>query len=71
MNWMQEVTGVDELKPCPFCGREAIMSADKNKAGPRYYVRCDNHTCSVIAFTLCMKTEEEAAKVWNRRADNG
>ena len=60
-----------ELAPCPFCGGEAIMSADKNKAGPRYYVRCGNHTCSVMAFTLCKKTEEEAAKVWNRRATDG
>ena len=60
-----------ELAPCPFCGGEATMSVDKNKAGPRYYVRCGNHACPVMAFTICMKTEEEAAKVWNRRAKDG
>lgn len=35
-----------------------------------YYVRCGNDDCTVICTTCNRETPEEAANVWNRRADN-
>ncbi len=57
-----------ELKPCPFCGGEAKM-LDLRKAhlGVFYFVECRERKCQVKTRYLC--TEEEAAEVWNRRAE--
>lgn len=48
-----------KLKPCPFCGSDAI-------AWDRLYphVRCSNHECEVAIFRY---TIEEAIEIWNRR----
>lgn len=60
-----------ELKPCPFCGGEALLRENKNSFVPRFYVRCGNKDCSVVCSTCNRDTQEEAANLWNRRADNG
>lgn len=48
-----------ELKPCPFCGADAIAW---DKLYP--HVRCSNHECEVAIFRY---TIEEAIEIWNRR----
>lgn len=53
-----------ELKPCPFCGRKPRMTRDIDGD---CRVRCQN--CG--ATTYYARTEEEATKAWNRRADDG
>ena len=54
-----------ELKPCPFCGEEAIIK----KTRDAYSVCCIGSKCKVAAFTDWFATKEEAAAAWNRRAE--
>lgn len=55
-----------ELKPCPFCGVEPVLSSDYFR---RYDVRCLNADCKIMPATSVYLTPEDAAEVWNRRAD--
>lgn len=63
-----------ELKPCPFCGADGMivkLESQKGKYCRRlpYKVQCSKCKC---AFTYeYFKTEEDAAEIWNRRANNG
>ena len=64
----------DELKPCPFCGK--IPSLKKSNDKPPYVFVKFDHFCEhgKDAFhthveTKWCKTYEEAAKLWNRRAE--
>lgn len=57
-----------ELKPCPFCGSGAVIlkvfGVGENKW---FYAKC----CACNAeINNPMPTAEEAAKRWNRRADD-
>ena len=56
-----------KLKPCPFCGREALMAHNK---GGYYFAFCPNHRC-VIAYAQqkWFEREDRAAEAWNRRVD--
>lgn len=60
-----------ELKPCPFCGGEAILS----KKGSYYSIECDKCGCGTKLCGSYMysneKNRKEAAKRWNRRVNNG
>lgn len=54
-----------ELKPCPFCGGEAVIGQDEDW----YYewrVACCNKDC-IFYLGKSYETEEEAAAAWNRR----
>lgn len=53
-----------ELKPCPFCGGEAVFL----KWGYCWSVECRNDYCDVLPETAICYTKEEAADIWNRRA---
>ena len=61
----------NELKPCPFCGEEAVLSEmgwkfkDKQK---RYKVRCSKCWAERGGKALPLN---QAIDFWNRRADNG
>ena len=59
-----------ELKPCPFCGGEAIYITTAIKAGDLvkefYSISCLD--CNAEIYKYC-KTEEEAIEAWNRRAE--
>ena len=59
-----------ELKPCPFCGGEAIL---QETGGFWCNVICDK--CG--AMTACImnnceySSKDKAIELWNRRSDNG
>lgn len=60
-----------KLKPCPFCGGEAILKRDRIGL---YCVKCTNCGCMTTYQFDFGEGEEtskrKAADVWNRRADN-
>ena len=56
-----------KLKPCPFCGGEAIME-NLNVPTYRFRVICNNVKCDVHPNTWLRRSAKEAAEVWNRRA---
>ncbi|MBQ6232824.1 MAG: Lar family restriction alleviation protein [Clostridia bacterium] len=54
-----------KLKPCPFCGGEAVLE----DCGPyygegRFFVRCSK--CDIVQEHL-WATKQTAIKAWNRR----
>lgn len=53
-----------ELKPCPFCGGEAVMTYSKKG----FQVFCDNDDCILNLLEMIDKTtEHEATEAWNKR----
>lgn len=62
-----------ELKPCPFCGGEPIMSSytySLSGAGIQYKVECERHNCPAQpTVDWHYWTAEEAAEAWNTRAE--
>lgn len=61
-----------ELKPCPFCGHVAHVSAMKQSVTPRFYVECSNAKDRCIAseayvFGRKYPNKEDAINAWNRR----
>lgn len=59
-----------KLKPCPFCGGEAVLMKVTFTAGMSYYVRCGNGKCAVFPITKSYSTDDEAIEVWNMRAND-
>ena len=59
-----------ELKPCPFCGGTAIVTAVPHNYGEDlkvgWLVFCLPNGC---CKTYLHRTAEEATAVWNRRAE--
>lgn len=59
-----------ELKPCPFCGSEAMLESFKVRKGYEANVVCCE--CLVNMPTITYDTEEEAIQAvvrdWDRRA---
>ena len=55
-----------EIKQCPFCGVEPILSQDYFG---RYDVRCLNTGCEIMPSTRVYDKAEDAAASWNRRAE--
>lgn len=47
------------LKPCPFCGGEALVKSFSSC----YWVRCSK--CDVVTATA--STEQDAKEIWNKR----
>lgn len=65
------------LRPCPFCGGEAVDLMGKTKDGrTTYTVCCINCRTAIFRPTLSTlpnvwdgyKSIDEAAQAWNRRA---
>lgn len=55
------------LKPCPFCGRPAmIMKKVDTICGDKYIAQCSDTTCNGRIYRT-YPTEEQAKKAWNRR----
>ena len=56
----------NKLKPCPFCGGEAVMTYS-NKG---FQIFCDNEDCILNALEMYNKnTEDEAVEAWNNRVN--
>lgn len=53
-----------ELKPCPFCGGEAVTELCGKGKFAHWCVWCD---CNVLRQDF--KTEAEAIEAWNTRAE--
>lgn len=65
-----------ELKPCPFCGGEAVLCKDFRPDGNCHYdvafVKCQSCGCATAAFITDgyygVKTSvQDAINAWNRR----
>ena len=57
---------MDKLKPCPFCGHEA-MSSHNTKYD--FQVYCTNDSCFMSQIIMeGMETEDHARAAWNKRA---
>ena len=48
-----------ELKPCPFCGGEAVLEAFNTRKGYEATIQC-NGRCILYMSTITYDTEEEA-----------
>lgn len=51
-----------ELKPCPFCGKEARILCPRGRLA---WIRCD--ICSIE--TKIFETKKQATEFWNGRAE--
>lgn len=68
------VDKMDKLKPCPFCGGEAVYANIPipkkilfRKPDQMVYVRCNTcHATSMVKYTV-----DEARAAWNRMASDG
>ena len=59
-----------DLKPCPFCGGEALLDHDYEGMGASY-VRCKKCGLESIRFIKSFEcaSDDRAVKFWNMRAD--
>lgn len=57
---------MSELKPCPFCGSEAVIN-HKQVLGT-WIVECTNNSCPAsYMIGMDYDTKLEAVDTWNRR----
>ena len=62
---------MDRLKPCPFCGGEALLSHDQAGIGASY-VRCEKCWLESIRFIRSFEiaSDDRAVEYWNRRVND-
>lgn len=72
----------EELKPCPFCGGEAVIKAVNRNYGLTIWCQCqkcgartegylpntNNEDATIDSIENC---KNRALEKWNRRVDNG
>lgn len=59
----------NDLKPCPFCGGEAMLCSTTSYQGEiSYFVKCNLISCAMFGGGRFFKTFSQAVKAWNRRA---
>ena len=56
------MTATDELRPCPFCGRQTAKPKSSGRWG--WFVGCSCHAVGPNA-----DTKEQAIELWNRRVE--
>lgn len=55
---------MEELKPCPFCGREArIMLEEEDRPDDSFH----NIYCTNCGVQFWVKSKSQAIEAWNRR----
>lgn len=74
--WQTKEIKCKNIKPCPFCGSEAILQRDIRYPRPRcnpkqaYEVICTNYNCVIYrADTHYSLTKKEAIAKWNNRVE--
>lgn len=60
-----------QLKPCPFCGREANLYKEYlfdgyQRESPTYTI-----TCKGICVKMCAWSREKVIEMWNKRVNDG
>ena len=66
-----------ELKPCPFCGGEAMRTKTENTIQDtvwgcyHYGVSCSDPNCVGFDIVPRYRTYASADEAWNRRANDG
>ena len=57
-----------ELKPCPFCGSEALVhKMDRLTTKDRYFFKLECKKCGACQER---QTKEKAIEAWNKRVEN-
>lgn len=58
------------LKPCPFCGNDAILNEYRARKGYEASIQCSQCSASIVSITYDTQQEATEAVVieWNRRA---
>jgi len=59
---------MDNLKPCPWCGKTPTLFAEGDK-GQYKFVACNGNECGVEPCTLTYDSEKEAITAWNERIE--
>lgn len=60
----------NELKPCPICGKPGAITTKVYSWGDvAYKPHCSNGSCLLWTVDKEYKTEDGAAKAWNRRSE--
>ena len=61
---------MEELKTCPFCGKEGEMIRvphySRGTLSYTYYVKCEYTCCRLMSPYI---SESQAAEAWNNRVD--
>lgn len=60
---MEQEGMMDELKPCPWCGKAPTVE----RLLWLYMVSCVNPGCPVMPHTTFCRTRARAIRLWNRR----
>ena len=59
-----------DLKPCPFCGTNAVLFEVYTGNKPMYQVACGNDGCRIAPMTAYLSKRAVAVRDWNRRVNN-
>lgn len=60
----------DTLKPCPFCGNDAILNEYRARKGYEASIQCSQCSASIVSITYDTQQEatEKVVVEWNCRA---
>ena len=61
----------EELKPCPFCGKNKLTVSRGLSNYPFLFIKCGNPDCrAIVSFDndACNGTPKLAIKHWNKRS---
>jgi len=64
---------MSDLKPCPFCGSEAIENTLNNIYETVYNVSCSGEydsSCVGLTINYYSDYKEDSIKAWNKRVNN-
>ena len=64
-----------DLKPCPFCGKEAVIRSGTafNGQYSTFYIKCSSCEVQTLKYVNAgndLKALEKAIEVWNRREND-